>query len=33
VRFALYHSRAFAAYAAIAFGGLAVMCQADPPNW
>ena len=31
--FALYHSRAFAAYAAIAFGGLAVMCQADPPNW
>jgi hypothetical protein len=29
----LYHSRAFAAYAALALGGLAVMCQADPPDW
>ena len=29
----LYRSRAFAAYAAIATGGLAVMCQLDPPNW
>ena len=29
----LYHSRAFVAYAALALGGLAVMCQVDPPDW
>lgn len=29
----LYHSRAFVAYAALALGGLAVMCQVDPPGW
>jgi lysocardiolipin and lysophospholipid acyltransferase len=29
----LWYSRAFAAYALVAFVGLAVMCQRDPPNW